>query len=128
MQIDVLSFIRDLVSKNERCTAIINIPFDCCSIGQTVQQVAAAFLKSAYDKGVCYYCDPYGEYYHCCVKDRSVRQQISYQDIRAELFSYIFRQQEENAVSINQSDLDACWSLVDALIMSGEVENFPWNK
>ena len=128
MQTDLVTFFKDLLSKNEKATAIVTIPIDCCSIGRTVQAVAEAFLKSEYDKGVCYYCDPYGDYYHCSVKDRSCRHQISFQDIKAELFAYIFWQQKENTVSISPDDLDACWSLVDALIMSGEVENFEWNK
>lgn len=103
-------------------------PFDVCTVGRTVQEVAEAFLKAEYDKGICYFCDPYGEYYQCSVKDRSCRHQITYQDIQASLFSYIFFKQIASYISISKSDLDACWTLVDALIMSGEGENFEWNK
>lgn len=105
-----------------------SVPFDACTVGRTVQAVAGAFLKAEYEKGICYFYDPQGEYYQCSVKDRTYRHRISFQDIQASLFSYIFFQQIASYISISQSDLDACWSLVDALIMSGEVENFTWNK
>ncbi|MBQ3349500.1 MAG: hypothetical protein IJG38_03820 [Thermoguttaceae bacterium] len=105
------------------------VPFDICSVGRTVQEVAEAFLQAEYDKGIVYFYDNHdGNYYHCSVKDRAYRHMISFQDIRASLFVYIFWQQIGSYVSISQSDLDACWSLVDALIISGEVENFQWNK
>ena len=103
-------------------------PFDVCTVGRTVQEVAAAFLENEYNKGICYFYDPQGEYYHCSVKDRSIRHRISFLDIQASLFSYIFCQQIGSYISISKSDLDACWTLVDALIMTGEVENFEWNK
>lgn len=105
------------------------VPFDICTVGRTVQEVAEAFLKAEYEKGFVYYYDSSdGNYYRCSVKDRTYRYNISHMDIQASLFSYIFFQQIASYISISQSDLDACWTLVDALIMSGEGENFEWNK
>ena len=104
------------------------VPVDVCTVGRTCQDVADAFLRTEYHKGFHYVYDPQkGEYYQECVKDRTQKNRVSFQDIQARLFAYIFFQQIFSYISISQSDLDTCWTLVDALIMSGEVENFSWD-